>query len=88
MYESEVEFMDTSTLLQIIGSYCFPIVACVFMGWYIKYTTDKHRDEISRLNEQHKTEMDSVTSAINNLNVVTQKLYERLGDFLNERNDE
>lgn len=88
MYESEVEFMDTSTLLQIIGSYCFPIVACVFMGWYIKYTTDKHRDEISRLNEQHKTEMDSVTSAINNLNVVTQKLYERLGDFINERNDE
>lgn len=80
--------MDTSTLLQIIGSYCFPIVACVFMGWYIKYTTDKHREEISRLNEQHKTEMESVTSAINNLNVVTQKLYERLGDFINERNDE
>ena len=80
--------MDTSTLLQIIGSYCFPIVACVFMGWYIKYTTDKHREEISRLNDQHKAEMESITTAIHNLNVVTEKLYERLGDFINERNEE
>lgn len=87
MYRKVVNFMDTSTLLQIIGSYCFPIVACVFMGWYIKYTTDKHREEITRLNEQHKTEMESVTEAIHNLNVVTEKLYERIGDFINERTD-
>lgn len=79
--------MDTGTVLQIIGSYGFPIVACIFMGWFIKYTTDKHREELSALNEQHKTEMQSVTDAINNLNVVTQKLYERLGEVLNERND-
>ena len=79
--------MDAGTVLQIIGSYGFPIVACIFMGWFIKYTTDKHREELSRLNEQHKTEMQSVTEAINNLNVVTQKLYERLGDVLNEKND-
>ena len=80
--------MDAGTVLQIVGSYGFPIVACIFMGWFIKYTTDKHREEISRLNEQHRIEMESVTSAINNLNVVTQKLYERLGEFINERNDE
>ena len=79
--------MEASTVLQIIGSYGFPIVACIFMGWFIKYTTDRHREEISKLNEQHKQEMESVTSAINNLNVVTQKLYERLGDFVNERNE-
>lgn len=79
--------MDAGTVLNLVGSYAFPIVACIFMGWFIKYTTDKHREEISRLNEQHKTEMESVTSAINNLNVVTQKLYERLGEVLNERNE-
>lgn len=88
MYRKVVEFMDTSTLLQIIGSYAFPIVACVFMGWYIKDTTDKHREEITRLNEQHRTEMESVTEAIHNLNIVTEKLYERIGDFINERNNE
>ena len=79
--------MDAGTVLNLVGSYAFPIVACIFMGWFIKYTTDKHREEISKLNEQHRTEMESITSAINNLNVVTQKLYERLGEVLNERNE-
>lgn len=79
--------MDAGTILNLIGSYAFPIVACIFMGWFIKYTTDKHREEIASLNVQHKTEMESVTSAINNLNVVTTKLYERLGEVLNERNE-
>lgn len=79
--------MDAGTILNLIGSYAFPIVACIFMGWFIKYTTDKHREEIASLNAQHKTEMESVTTAINNLNVVTTKLYERLGEVLNERNE-
>lgn len=79
--------MEAGTVLNLVGSYAFPIVACIFMGWFIKYTTDKHREEIASLNSQHKLEMESVTSAINNLNVVTQKLYERLGEFVNERND-
>lgn len=79
--------MDAGTVLNLVGSYAFPIVACIFMGWFIKYTTDKHREEIKELNADHKKEMESITSAINNLNIVTTKLYERLGEVLNERNE-
>ena len=44
-------------------------------------------EEIKELNADHKKEMESITSAINNLNIVTTKLYERLGEVLNERNE-
>ena len=31
--------MDIATLL---GSYAFPVVACLGMAWYVKYITDKN----------------------------------------------
>ena len=37
-------------ILQLLGSYCFPIVACLGMGWYVKYITDKNMAETSKLN--------------------------------------
>ena len=37
-------------ILQLLGSYCFPIVACLGMGWYVKYITDKNM-EISILSK-------------------------------------
>ena len=40
-------------ILQLLGSYCFPIVACLGMGWYVKYITDKNMEETSSLNAQH-----------------------------------
>ena len=46
--------MDIATLL---GSYAFPVVACLGMAWYVKYITDKNSQETSKLNEQHTTIM-------------------------------
>lgn len=72
--------MDAGTVLQLIGSYGFPIVACIFMGWYVKYTTDKNREEIKTLNEQHRAEMNTITEAINNNTIALQKLSDKLGE--------
>ena len=67
--------MDIATLL---GSYTFPVVACLGMAWYVKYITDKNSQETSKLNEQHTTIMlaykDEIKDAINNNTLVMERL--------------
>ncbi len=67
--------MDIATLL---GSYAFPIIACLGMAWYVKYITDKNSQETAKLNEQHTTIMlaykDEIKDAINNNTIVMERL--------------
>ena len=48
------------------------------MMWYVKYITDKNREEISKITEQHKEEITEVTQALNNNTLVIQKLCDKL----------
>lgn len=57
-----------------IGQYAFPIVMCVMMAWYVKYTEDKHREDITALNKEHRAEMADVTEAIKNNTLAIQHL--------------
>ena len=66
-------------LITLIGSYGFPIVACCAMAWYVKYCTDKNREEIDKINAQHKTEMQEVTTALNNNTIALEKLCTLIG---------
>ena len=61
-------------ILTLLGQYVFPIVACVAMGWYVKYTQDNYRKDIQELSKNHKEEIDKVTSALNNNTLALQKL--------------
>lgn len=70
--------MDITTLTTLIGSFGFPIVACIGMGWYINKTNKEHREEIRELNEEHKTEVSKMTEALNNNTLVLQKLCDRM----------
>lgn len=80
--------MDLSSLL---GSYAFPIVACIFMAIYVKYITDNNREDTKQLNEQHTKEMisfkDEIKEALNNNTMALTKLCEKL-DREEERKDE
>lgn len=62
-----------------IGQYAFPIVACVMMGWYVKYTQDNYRKDIQELSKNHKEEIGKVTSALNNNTLALQKLTDVIG---------
>lgn len=68
--------------VQLITSVGFPIVACIGMAWYVKYITDKNREDTKTLNEKHNTEMlafkDEIKEALNNNTIALQKLCERL----------
>lgn len=65
-------------ILTLIGSYAFPIVACVAMGLYVKDTTDAHRKDVAELNKQHRDEMAEITKAINNNTIAIETLCERM----------
>lgn len=72
--------MDANSITTFITTVGFPIAMCCGMAWYVKYTTDKHREELASVNEQHKTEMSQVTEALNNNTLALQKLCDKLGD--------
>lgn len=71
--------MDIQALMQAVTTLGFPIVCCGAMMWYVKYITDKNREEVSRLNDQHKEEMADVTTAVNNNTIALTRLCEMIG---------
>lgn len=76
--------MDVNTILQAVGTLGFPIVCAVAMAWYVKYMTDRNREDINKLNEQHQLEMKEVTTALNNNTLALQKLSDLLDRSSNE----
>lgn len=71
--------MDIATLL---GSYAFPVVACIFMGIYVKDITEKNRLDTQELNKMHTEEMfafkNEIKEALNNNTMALNKLCEKL----------
>ena len=72
-------YMNINDVLTAVTTVGFPIVCCGAMMYYVKYTTDKHREEIKTLNTQHKDEMKEVTNAVNNNTLALQKLCDKMG---------
>lgn len=76
--------MGPSEIAQLITSVGFPVVACCAAAYYIKYISDKNREEVADLNKQHQEEMIKVTEAINNNTLVITKLCEKLNGGVTE----
>ena len=62
------------TIKDIITNVGFPIACVIGLGWYVKYITDKNREQIDRIMEQHQSEMKEVTQALNNNTLAITKL--------------
>lgn len=61
--------MDVTVLTQIVSTVGFPIAMCGLLAYYIKYTEDKHREEIDKL-----------TQAVNNNTLLIQKLLTKMDE--------
>lgn len=72
--------MDLNTVVTLIQGVGFPIAMCLIMGWYVKYITDRNREELANERDTHKQEMNEITTAINNNTLVLEKLLNKLGD--------
>ena len=70
--------MDVNIITSLIGSFGFPIVACLGMAWYVRYQMDEYNKQMKELREEHKAEMNKVTDALNNNTVAINALCERL----------
>ena len=66
------------TIMQLIGSYGFPIIMCLLMYKTMNDNNERHEHQISNLNDKHKEEMTELTTAVNNntnvMNLILQKL--------------
>lgn len=62
----------------LITSVGFPIVACLFMGWYVKYQTDNYRSEVKDMQQEHREEISKVTEALQNNTLALQRLCDKL----------
>lgn len=70
--------MDTQGIITLIQSVGFPVVMCGLMAWYVKYITDKNREQITAEREAHKEEMNEIVKAINNNTIVIERLITKL----------
>ena len=70
--------MDANTLITMIGSLGFPIVACIAMGWFFARVNDNYRNDIKELQTTHREEVKAMTDAINNNTLVIQKLIDEM----------
>lgn len=59
--------MDINSLIQLVGSLGFPIVACGALFW-----------RMVKSDEQHKEEMNKISEALNNNTSALVKLTEKL----------
>lgn len=70
--------VNVSDILSAIQTVGFPIVCCISLGYYVKYLTDKNKEEIDRINEQHREEMNSLAEALNNNTIALTRLCEKM----------
>lgn len=70
----EGDTMNASDIVSIITTVGFPIVACGGMAWYVKYITDRNREDLKEERVMHESEMAKVTEALNNNTLAIQKL--------------
>ena len=57
-----------------VGQYAFPIVMCLVMAKYVKYTGDMHREDMKDIRAQHKAEIDNMSNALTNNTLAIQHL--------------
>jgi len=70
--------MDLQAVLSAISTVGFPIICVIAMAWYVKYITDKNREQIEKMNVAHKNELTDVTQALNNNTIALQRLTDHL----------
>lgn len=64
--------------ISLISQLGFPIAACMAMGWYVKYITDNHRQDLQELQSKHTDAENTIKEAIVNNTIVMTQLCERM----------
>lgn len=66
--------MDVATITSLISSVGFPIVVSIALGLYINKMNDKMGETITQLVASHKDEVDRLSQALSDNNLILQEL--------------
>lgn len=69
--------MDAN-IVTIISTLGFPIVACLGLGWYVKYMSDQNSTEVKEMRQEHQAEVQKMTEALNNNTLAIQRLVDKM----------
>ena len=70
--------MDANTIIQLVGSLGFPIIACFGLGFYIYKKDERTSAQIDTMQKEHKEEILKVTQALQENTLAIQKLTDKL----------
>lgn len=70
--------MDANTIMTMVGSLGFPIVACIGMAYFFAKVNENYRTDIKDMQNTHKEETKQLTEAVNNNTLVIQRLIDKL----------
>ena len=73
--------MEIADVLQLIPSMGFPIVACICMGWYVKFQTESNSTEVKEMRQEHSATISKVTEALNNNTLALQQLVDKFDEL-------
>ena len=66
-------------VVELITNLGYPIAISLLMGWYIKYTNDNHREDITNLITSHSEELNKFNESIDANTQVLQSLVDKIG---------
>lgn len=61
-------------VVTMIGTVGFPIAMCLIMSWFIYDNQKSNREQLEKITESHRTEMESVKDALVNNTIAVDKL--------------
>lgn len=74
--------MDLNQVIELIGSFGFPIAACIWLGYYVKELMKQYREDIARLQQLHRQEItafkNEMETAVNNNTLALTELIAKL----------
>lgn len=79
--------MDFATILELIGSYAFPIVACIAIFKKSSDDAKAYREEIRALTESHRAETDKLAETIQNNTIAVNHLADMIKEDQYARRD-
>ena len=66
--------MDAETIIKIVSTLGFPIVACIALFWYMTRQAESHRQEMDGLKESLNENTTVLTSLKEIMNVIIQEI--------------
>ena len=74
--------MELNQVVELIGSFGFPIAACIWLGYYVKQLMQQYREDIAKLQQLHREEItafkDEMETAVNNNTLALTELIAKI----------